>query len=77
LNKNKENKHYNLIRLKEKEIPVSDISSFKLKYKFNFLCISEADLQFASQHVYKIVAFNAELYFDIFLTVLHSRDLFQ
>jgi len=46
LDKNKENKHYILIRFQEKEIPVSDISPFKLKYKFNFLCIPEEDLNF-------------------------------
>jgi hypothetical protein len=51
LDKNKENKHYILIRFQEKEIPVSDVSPFKLKYKFNFLCTPEADLNFASQEV--------------------------
>jgi hypothetical protein len=51
LNKNKENEHYILIGFQEKEIPVSEISSFKLKYKFNFLCTPEADRHFASQEV--------------------------
>jgi hypothetical protein len=47
----KENKHHILIRFQEKEIPVSDTISFKLKYKFNFLCIREADFHFDSQEV--------------------------